>query len=346
MGGMFNSTTLDVMVGLIFVYILLAIMCSSINEWFAGLLHLRSGTLTTAVQHLLDSQDQPGGVANDPTATWMVQQFKSHPLIDGMKQPNGDLPSYIPSRTFATAVMDLVTPKVQGPLTFTELQQGLGNLPDGDVKRALLALTQDAQDDLEKAQKNIEKWFDDAMDQASGWYKRKAALVTFLIAVALTLGTDADTIQITQNLWTNPTARAKIVAEANAKVEQAKNKQNSSNGTTPPGQNATGQNGQGSTPPAQGPGTDSSASPTLSKDELNSIGDILPAWKHLPEGNCSQLFWGWLKKVLGWLLTIAAVSLGAPFWFDLLGKISNLRNAGQKPKTAQENQQQTADANA
>jgi hypothetical protein len=45
MNGMFNSTTLDVMAGLIFVYLLLAIMCSSINEWVAGMLKLRGATL-------------------------------------------------------------------------------------------------------------------------------------------------------------------------------------------------------------------------------------------------------------------------------------------------------------
>ena len=27
-------------------------------------------------------------------------------------------------------------------------------------------------------------------------------------------------------------------------------------------------------------------------------------------------------------MTIAAVSLGAPFWFDLLGKVAHLRGAG------------------
>jgi hypothetical protein len=301
MGGLFNSTTLDVMVGLIFVYILLAIMCSSINEWLAGMFHLRSGTLTKAVQQLLDGQSQPGGAANDPTATWLVQQFKNHPLISGMNLPNGDLPSYIPSRTFATAVMDLVTPGVQGPITFADLQHGLGNLPDGDVKRALLALTQNAQDDLEKTQKNIETWFDDAMSQASGWYKKQAARITIAVAILLTVGTNADTIQITRNLWTNPTVRAQL-------VEQSKQM-----GPTLPDQ------------PKQA--------------DLDKLGGVLPSWKDLPEG-------GWLERILGWILTIAAVSLGAPFWFDILGKIANLRNAGQKPKTAQQNQEEAADANA
>lgn len=39
----------------------------------------------------------------------------------------------------------------------------------------------------------------------------------------------------------------------------------------------------------------------------------------------------WLKY-LGWLITALAISLGAPFWFDLLNKFVNIRGAGPKPK--------------
>lgn len=42
---------------------------------------------------------------------------------------------------------------------------------------------------------------------------------------------------------------------------------------------------------------------------------------------------GWLKSVLGWLITTAAISLGAPFWFDLLGKVANLRGSGRNAQT-------------
>ena len=34
------------------------------------------------------------------------------------------------------------------------------------------------------------------------------------------------------------------------------------------------------------------------------------------------------RKIVGWLLTMAAISLGAPFWFDLLSKIAHLRASG------------------
>lgn len=48
-----------------------------------------------------------------------------------------------------------------------------------------------------------------------------------------------------------------------------------------------------------------------------------------PPGDLLEFF----KLLLGWLITAAAVSLGAPFWFDLLGKVANLRGSGGKPQT-------------
>ena len=46
-------------------------------------------------------------------------------------------------------------------------------------------------------------------------------------------------------------------------------------------------------------------------------------WSALPDS-----WLDWLKSALGWLITTAAVSLGAPFWFDLLGKVADLRGSG------------------
>ena len=34
------------------------------------------------------------------------------------------------------------------------------------------------------------------------------------------------------------------------------------------------------------------------------------------------------SKITGLLVTILAIMMGAPFWFDLLNKISNLRGTG------------------
>lgn len=42
----------------------------------------------------------------------------------------------------------------------------------------------------------------------------------------------------------------------------------------------------------------------------------------------------WWLIGLGWLLTGAALSFGAPFWFELLNRLVNMRNQGLRPPTA------------
>ena len=39
-----------------------------------------------------------------------------------------------------------------------------------------------------------------------------------------------------------------------------------------------------------------------------------------------------LHRLPGWILTVAALSLGAPFWFDLLSRFARLRSAGLQEK--------------
>ena len=41
----------------------------------------------------------------------------------------------------------------------------------------------------------------------------------------------------------------------------------------------------------------------------------------------------WLIKLLGLAITIAAAALGAPFWFDALNRLVNLRNTGKIPES-------------
>lgn len=67
MGGLFNSIILDVIIGMIFVYLLLAIVCTSANEWIATLLNARAKVLKQSIAHLLGSQptqekDDPNGL--------------------------------------------------------------------------------------------------------------------------------------------------------------------------------------------------------------------------------------------------------------------------------------------
>jgi hypothetical protein len=339
--GLFNSITLDVMIGLVFVYLLLAILCTTVNEWLAGLMKLRSKNLAAAIKQLLDSQSGPGGDAG-----WFLKKFYEHPLIAGMLKPGmtgaAAHPSYLPSRTFATTVMDIVTAQKPGKIEFADLETGIKALPDGDVKKALLALIQNS-GNLDQAQKNIETWFDDTMDRASGWFKRRTQVVTVLVAIFLTGLTNADTINIVRTLWKNPTQRALLVKQAEKRVAEAKKEDSSTSEDV-----AVEYKDKNS--PLK-PTKIANPSKKPSKDELDALGGVLgwpekcPASESQakdaqPKDNqpkdCKEKEVNWGNRLLGWFLTVIAVSLGAPFWFDILNKFINIRDAGKKPKTSEQ----------
>jgi hypothetical protein len=71
------------------------------------------------------------------------------------------------------------------------------------------------------------------------------------------------------------------------------------------------------------------ASSTALKEAVNTLSAFaLPiGWSVQP-----QSAGAWAMKAVGLAITVLAVSLGAPFWFDLLNKLANLRASGPKPQ--------------
>jgi hypothetical protein len=255
MNGFLGSSILEAAIGVSLVYLVLAVFCTTVNEWIAGLLSARAENLRAAIRELLNDQNVAGGGS-------FLEAFYAHPLISGLMK-DSEHPPYLPVRAFSTAVIDLATSHVKGTITFADLAAGIGNLPDGDVKISLLALLQNAQCDLARAQSSFENWFNDAMSRASGWYKRRTQVWTLVLAAGITLGLNADTLTVARHFWVEPALRS-----------------------------------------SQG---------------------IVPGWNRAA---FTTDLWGWFSRILGWCLTIAAVSLGAPFWFDVLNKFTNLHGAG------------------
>jgi hypothetical protein len=281
MTGLFGSTILEVAIGIVFVYLLLAICCTTVNEWISGVLNMRSKVLLAGIKQLLTQGD-------DPAAEKIVAEFYGHPLIRAIVR-KGEHPSYLAARTFATALMDLATPKCQGAITFEDLIAGIKNdLPASGLRSALLALLQNTDHTIQGAQLRIEAWYDDAMDRVSGWYKRKTQIWTLIVASLLTIASNADTIHMARRLWIEPALRNAIVAAAQS---------------------------------------EKSAEQAISTDDARLLGQVI-GWD---ASDAVKDFSKWPERILGWFLTIIAVSLGAPFWFDVLKRFVNVRSAGRSP---------------
>lgn len=185
-----------------------------------------------------------------------------------------------------------------------------------ELSAALTPLLEDAAGDIDRCRQRVETWFNDGMDRVSGAYKRHTLAWQAAIGLALAIGMNVDTLHITRSLWRDRALRQAIVAQAES-VAQA---------PQPAGGRA-----EVSAIRAQvqslglpigwracGLGSDGVAAPSLETPLL---------W-------CAAGGWNWiglLPMLVGWCLTASAVSLGAPFWFDILRRFVSIRSAGKAP---------------
>jgi len=293
---MFGSLALEIGISLSLLYLLLGLMCSVLNEWMAGILNMRAKNLWDGVRNLL----------YDSEGTGLAKQLYDHALVKNLGKA-GQLPSYVPSRAFALALFDLVAPVHDSTTTRTlqDIRNSVANISNEQVKTTLVVLIDDAEGDLKKARENVERWYDDAMDRVSGWYKKKTQLFILVWALAVTLSVNADTVLIANTLAHDATLRTSLVALAEITAKEP-----------------LPQDAKGTTERVQ----------QMSSD-IKKLG--LPiGWSLEPKDPKSlpSDVGGWALKIIGLSLTAIAVSLGAPFWFDVLNKLINIRSAGKKPE--------------
>jgi hypothetical protein len=315
---------LDLAIGLAFIFFLLSTLALTIQEFIAAILGLRARTLEQGLRSLLE----------DPTKGWeYVDKFYDHDLIKSLyrtpppfgekdekaKAPekkalgkNADVasrrwpsralaffkrtsgPSYVSPRSFALVVLDNLAPDEHQKTIFDQGNKVVDELPAG-IRARLKPLLVGAETDVEALRTNLEAWYDDTMARVSGWYKRKTQIIVIVIGVLLVPAINANTIKLGERMWKDDTVRAAVVAQSQASATK-------------------------STVPLNAAAND--------VDRVAKLGIPL-GWsgEAVPDGAGEIAI-----AIAGWTLTILAISLGAPFWFDTLSRFSRLRSSG-KPET-------------
>lgn len=290
---MFGSELLEIAIGLVLVYLLLSLICTTLTEFIARAYAMRSKNLEDGLRNLLEDETKLTELYNHPLIAKLAQKDKGHAL-----ENRSGKPSYIPTRNFALALLDIVAPRGNddAPKSFAEIRTAVTGLPDS-LKKPLLTFLDNANGDISEARENIETWFDDNMERVSGWYRRKAQIVTLVLAAVVSILFNVDSIALANSFSQDATLRAAVVAAAEQRV-----------------------NAQTSVP-------DESLEVAELQAEMAAL--KLPiGWSTPPEG-----FTGWLSLIGGLAITTLAVSLGAPFWFDILSKIMNVRATGKPEQT-------------
>ncbi|KAF0108861.1 MAG: hypothetical protein FD146_747 [Anaerolineaceae bacterium] len=197
----------------------------------------------------------------------------------------------------------------------------------------------DKEKSLAVARKNVETWFDDAMTRLSGWYKRKAQLTALIIGLFLAILLNVDSIVVATSLWREPTLRQIIVAQAEAYAQQNETLPQSSDGTTTPTPPKTVEELQADLSALNIPfGWETEAYFVAAGETCQVIPVSKNAvWGVWSKSACKRVSnapvdsTGWLSKIAGILITAMAAAQGAPFWFDILKKLVNVRSSGANP---------------
>jgi hypothetical protein len=323
-------STLNVAIGLFFIYLLLSLLISEIQEFLASsIFDWRAKNLYRSIQFILGD-----------SATELLYQY---PLIKSWKDykqrvnKNSVGPSYIPNSTFALALISVIIEKsgVQPEINSLTIDDFILAIDSEEIKQffdpdqiklfKILAIkTKNQAGDtanFEALETAISDWFQQSMTRASGVYKRQVKLITLTIGFLVAMGLNADTLNITNRLFQEPILQENLSQSINIVL---------TNNLNSPLNNCL----------------NSDAELTKNCQDLtkNFLYSYLFNFSSLPLGwtqsNLNQQFNSGeniviqlFKVIMGWGLTAIAISMGSSFWFDILNKLINVRNTGSKPQS-------------
>lgn len=330
---------LDLVAGMIFIYFLMSIVSNAIFEGISSLWSIRAKMLQDWVKNTLPN---------------IASKLLDHTLVNGVSK-NGKASSYMDGKNFSRALVELIAEQTQKvPQSLDDLSASLDkvleehkNFLPQDFKRTLQLFIIEAKQGALKANQlktefelyheQVEKWFDSMMQRVGGKYKRQASLFTFIIAMVASFALNIDSIAIAKFLYANDAQRQHLAEIAYAAPSD-------------PNYIAIAN---------QLRSKDSTITQTTSLDTVitvvvrnyqtvdttkKTLATLIPiGW------NCKAEFAlfksmhkqmnsrTWLcilfiiSKFFGLMITVFATCLGAPFWFDVLGRVANLRSS-LKPK--------------
>lgn len=394
---MFGSNILEIAIGLIFIYLLYSLLATTIKEGIAAIFGLRAKMLGKAIRRMLDDGvaephslwswiglrlEKIWGVIRgfvyfivphpkleaDNGKSLLVKEFYKHPAIKYLGSSRlYRRPSYISPDYFSKALIDMFREMGKDP---AKVQSKAEMVADGisnigvtiparipETKALIQSYYDDANGDLEKFKASLEKWFDETMQRASGWYKRQVQVIIFIIGFLLAVIFNVDTITIVKKLSTDKDARNSLVEMASVAIKNYKD----STGQLKPlvksadslftevnrqvTEDIAGANtlmGLGWDVPIRFDSCTVSKTSYDYETNMSNCSACLDSIKKDSEkiylGRCDKVRYVWCmatsgpRKFIGYLITAIAISFGAPFWFDLLNKVMQLRGAGKKPE--------------
>ncbi|RFM27239.1 hypothetical protein [Deminuibacter soli] len=381
---MFNYSVINVITGLVFIFLLYSLFVTALQEGLAGLFQRRSRVLYKGIRSMLSNTQPKGRFAQlreylvcriTDLYTWLLGwfvkraprtlygRFYAHPIIKNYgENALFSKPSYLSAKNFSTVLID--TLKNLDPenelkkADFMMVQNAIntyskapaaqpGTQPqqpviDADTFKILNYHLNESEGSLDLFAQHLEQWFNDSMDRVSGWYKRTTHFWLFGIGLLLAITLNIDSISISTCLSKNKDKSDQLAAIGAAAATNPS--YNPANDSSLASQAFTQLNAdRDSITTLLGLGwkdygkTDTTFIRLLQKRHLAFLQQV-PLTNNIPDSIFNQhgfyikssyiashITW---TSFFGFFITAIAISLGAPFWFDLLNKFVNLRSSG------------------
>jgi hypothetical protein len=336
---MFSTGVLNIVIGLVFIYLLYSLLASIVQEFISAWISLRARYLRKGISRMLDDNTKENELS---------QAFYKHPLIKFLgESKRNSIPSYIDAKNFSKVFIDLLRgeqselgkdfkPIIQQSLDSGLIKWGTAKICPQSLSY-IKSLWVDSQGDIERFKALLEQWFDDTMERTRGWYKKRIQLILFCIGLTIAVIFNVDSISISKKLTHNPDLAEKLANNAAIYLQNHKTLESLPNATV----------------------VDTTTSAADSSDQLLKIvkksNNMLDSANSLINSNISDasqlLGLGWTAQsgkdkgkfcvkcnfhwwsIIGWIITALAISLGAPFWFDILNKVMKARNSGTTEST-------------
>lgn len=359
---MTGNVGIDITIGLIFIYLLYSLLATVLMEIFSTLISLRALNLRYSIYRMLrDSKDtineehkhnyfirflesrfmglfrttiryfgmnlfklSAGDINN---SKWgLFNNFYNRPSIKYLSEGGMfSKPSYISPQNFSKALIDVLKEEgkkdpSQKTEPLEEIQKGIDQISNEnkETKQHIKGLLSDANGDLQKFKLLLEQWFDDTQKRAIGWFKRKTQVILLLIGFIIAVSFNVNTIEITKKLSVDKDARDKLVAMA---IDFDKKYYDSDSATQRMYKKSF---------------ESMDSARVIIQEQMEQTSTLLSN-ENKPLWPIHSDFWVRLwSNFFGLALTALAISLGAPFWFDLLNRFIKIRSTGTKQLTQED----------
>jgi hypothetical protein len=310
------SNIIETVIGLVFVYALFSLFASTLQETIATQMNRRGRLLEESLASMLDGARRTGSWwerivplfrvsvdgwdfverASSPKHE-MTKRILTHGLIwSGMRDDR--LPSAIDGDQFARALIEILCGEAKDLVPTAD---GFAKGVEVAIKKrepldALRTIVAEAGGDLDKIRQGLRVWFDTSQDRVTGWYQREVRKVLFCLGLLIAISFNVDSFQLAKSIYNDPSLQQRLAAAEKQYSDQA-------------------------------------SSADQKKEEKKTVDEIRSeiAGLGLPIGWPAPQRYGYILIVAGWIVSAFAISFGAPFWFDLLSKVMQLRATGPLP---------------